>query len=64
MRQVHLYGGKLEDGQTVTLDHSVQAFTVVIRSMNTVHPQTLKDLIQKRYEVVSIMETDRTDYVL
>jgi hypothetical protein len=62
--QVHLKGKKLYDGQTVTLDHSVQKFEVVIRSMSGVAPQRLKDLIQKSFEVVRINEIDRTDYVI
>jgi hypothetical protein len=37
--QVHLYGGKLEDGQTVSVDHSVQKFEVVIRTMNGISSQ-------------------------
>lgn len=61
---VHLYGGKLEDGECVTLDHSVQKFEVVVRSLRGVGNQKLKDLIQKSYEVVSLTEIDRTDYVL
>lgn len=64
MKQVHLYGGKLEDGQTVTIDHSVQVFTVTIRSGCGIHSQTLKDHLQKKWEVTHITENDRTDYCL
>jgi hypothetical protein len=60
---IHLYGEKLTDGKTVTLDHAVQEFTVVIRSMAGVHPQTLKDLIQRKYEVVSIKTGESKEYV-
>ena len=62
--QVHLYGKEIHDGKTVTLDHSVQSFTIVVRSMSGVSPQTLKDLIQTKYEVIRIGENDRTDYVV
>ena len=62
--QQHLYGGKLEEGQTVTVDHVVQSFTVVVRSMNGVDNQTLKNLLQQKWEIVSLKENDRTEYVL
>ena len=62
--QVHLHGNKLEDGKTVTLDHTVQKFEVVVRSMNGIGPNDLKDLIQQKYEVVYIGVIDRTDYVI
>lgn len=48
---------------TVTVDHTVQTFTVVIRSMGSVHPDTIKDFLQRRYEVVECKETDATTYV-
>ena len=63
--QVHLYGAKLEDGQAVrSVDHVVQKFEVIIRAMRGVGPQDLKDLIQRKYEVASLKEIDRTDYVI
>jgi len=62
--QVHLYGKPLVDGKTVQLDHSTQKIEVVIRSCSGVGLQDLKDLIQRRHEVVSIKEIDRTDYVI
>lgn len=62
--QVHIYGKKLEDGQTVTLDHCVQKFEVIVRSMSGVHAGRLKDLIQKQFEVVKIKEIDSISYVI
>jgi hypothetical protein len=59
----HLYGEKLVDGKTVTLDHAVQEFTVVIRSCSGIHPQTLKDLIERKFEVVSIKAGESKEYV-
>lgn len=61
--QVHIYGKPMHDGQTVTLDHSVQKFEILVRSMSGVHAQRLKYLIQKEFEVCNIKEIDRTDYV-
>ena len=62
--QQHIYGKPLVEGKTYTLDHSVQKFEVVIRSMSGVGTQHLKDLIQKQFEVVKINEVDRNDYVI
>ena len=62
--QVHLQGKVMQDGQTVSLDHSVQKFEVIVRSCSGIGVQSLKDLIQRKYEVVSIEEKDRTDYVI
>jgi len=62
--QVHLYGKPLVEGKTVTLDHTVQKFEILIRSMSGVHAQRLKDLIQKQFEVVKIKEVDSISYVI
>jgi hypothetical protein len=62
--QVRINGKPLVDGKTVKLDHSVQKFEIVVRSLRGVSTQTVKDLIQKSYEVVRINEIDRTDYVI
>lgn len=56
-------GRPVSDGETVTVDHNVQVFTVVVRSMSRVSPDTIKNLIQQRHEVVKIEETDSTLYV-
>jgi hypothetical protein len=64
MKQVHLYGGNLDNGQCVTVDHCVQTFTVTVRSMSGVSAQQIKDLIQKRHEVTHVEEGEGTQYVL
>jgi hypothetical protein len=56
-------GRHVDDGETVTVDHSVQVFTVVVRSMSRVGPDTIKNLIEKRHEVVKVEEIDSTLYV-
>jgi len=64
MRQiVEVNGKKIGDGETVTLDHSVQTFIVKVRSLGHVSPNTIKDLIEKRHEVVSIEQTDELTVV-
>ena len=47
-------GSDVPKEQTITVDHFQQVFTVVIRSMSRVHPDTLKDLIQRKYEVLEV----------
>lgn len=44
--------------ETVIVDHFTQRFTVVIRSLSPVGEDTLKNLIQQKYEVVEIEKQD------
>lgn len=39
-------------GSTVVVDHQVQVFTVVIRSLAGVGVEALKDQLQKKWEIV------------
>ena len=55
--------GDVHDGTTVSLDHCVQKMEVTIRSLSGVHAQTIKDFLQRRYQVVDIKELERTDFV-
>jgi hypothetical protein len=50
-------------GVTVITDNVVQTFKVTIRSLNGVHPETLKRVIQSRYEVTDIETLTRTTLV-
>ena len=59
---VTLDGKPAPSGQTVTVDHCVQEFRVVVRSMSNITPERLKDIIQQRLEVVSCELTDETVY--
>lgn len=63
MAHIEVNGNKIDNGQTVTVDHSVQAFTVVVRSLQSVHPDRLKDLIQSKFEVIRCEETQHDTYV-
>jgi len=40
------------NGQTLTTDHVMTEFRVVVRSLNSVHTETIKNLIEQRHEVV------------
>lgn len=42
----------------VQVDHTLTTFVVVVRSMNKVGPDTIKDLIEKKFEVVEVKQTD------
>ena len=60
---VEVNGRTILPGVTVTGDHTVKTFTVTVRSMGVVGPTTIKDLIEKKIEVVSVEEVDATVYV-
>ena len=55
--------GSIRPGQTMTVDHSVTVFTVKIRHMGKVTQETLKRLLQTKYEVIDVEQTDQTTYV-
>lgn len=44
------------------VDHSVTEFKVVVRHLNRIGPDTIKDLIEKKYEVVKVEEV-RQDHI-
>jgi hypothetical protein len=63
MKNQRIDGTIPRDGETVTVDHSVRTFMVQIRSINTVGPESLKQLIEQKFEVTDIQETDGTYFV-
>ena len=60
---IEVNGRPIPPGRTVTADHTVKTFTVTVRSMGAVGPTTIKDLIEKKLEVVSVEEVDSVVYV-
>ena len=56
-------GGPIHEGQTCMVDHTVRRFTVVVRSMNSISADTIKNLIQTKFEVVECEEVNATTYV-
>lgn len=60
---VKINGKQVKPGQTCTVDHIVQTYTVVVRSMGGVNEDRLRDVIQKQFEVVSSKLIDETFYV-
>ena len=51
------------DGETCTQDHTVQTFTVKIRSMNIVTDETIKRILQTKLEVLKVIEEESVTYV-
>lgn len=47
------------NGHTVQVDHNVTTFVVSVRSMTNVGPETIKDLIQKKFEVTDIRQVSQ-----
>ena len=50
-------GSNPERGETISVDHSTKEFRIVIRSTSNVGIESMKDLIQQKFEVVEIEET-------
>ena len=46
-----------DPGQTFSVDHYIDTFVVKIRSLSGVGPEDLKNLIEKKFEVVDIKKT-------
>lgn len=62
-KNIKIDGTPIPQGHCVTPDHSVQTFVVQIRSLSGIHPDTVKDQLQKKWEVINIEKTDQTNYV-
>jgi hypothetical protein len=58
MRTQNIGQKPIRDGQTVLIDHTIRTFVVQVRSTTQVGVDTIKDLIEKKHEVVSIEMTD------
>ena len=58
MRTQNIGDKPIGDGQTVQVDHTIKTFTVSVRSMSNVGADTIKNLIEAKFEVVEIKETD------
>ena len=52
----HTTIGEAKPGETLTVDNYLQTFTVTIRSLGSVHPLQLADLIQTKWEVTALKE--------
>ena len=61
-RTIMVDGSPVPHGETITVDHQVQTFTITLRSMVNADPVILKRLIQQRYEVLSVESTNKTFY--
>jgi hypothetical protein len=52
-----------EFNHTVGVDHTEQSFTVRIRSLSPVSPSVLQNLIEQKFEVVSLDENTEVLFV-
>jgi hypothetical protein len=55
-KTTHTTIGEANPGETLTVDHYLQTFTVTIRTLGSVHPLQLSDLIQTKWEVMALKE--------
>lgn len=62
-KTVMIDGSNPERGETISVDHTTTEFRVVIRSMSgQVGPETMKNLIQQKFEVVEIEEVENKHF--
>lgn len=57
---IYTDGTPVPEGKRVRGDHSLTTFTVTVRSMKGMTADTLKDAIQKQFEVTDIEVTGQT----
>jgi hypothetical protein len=56
---VHPDGKNVQPHSTFTVDNVVDTFTIQIRSLSGVDAETVKRIIQSKYEVISCEITER-----
>ncbi len=59
---VNIGNRPVRNGETVLVDHTVKSFMVTVRSINKVGCEDIKNLIEKKFEVVQIDEAGSTSY--
>ena len=57
-------GSPANDGKCVQVDNTTTSFNVVVRSMSNVGPESIKDVIETKYEVVKITQNDSQHVVM
>jgi hypothetical protein len=58
---IYCNGDKVHQGACVQVDHTLQTFTVVIRSTQTNIAERVKQAIQEKFEVVILEQTEETN---
>lgn len=51
---INTKGNPVPKNHCIVPDHHLQTFTIKIRSINGISPDTLKNLVQSKYEVTEI----------
>lgn len=57
-----LDGSEPKTGQTVTFDHGVTEFKIVIRHLGTANENSIKNLLQQKFEVIKVEEVETTTF--
>ncbi|OAI48447.1 hypothetical protein AYO44_06950 [Planctomycetaceae bacterium SCGC AG-212-F19] len=52
-------GRQLPKNRCVMVDHHIQTFQVTVRAPNPISEATLKEMLERRYEVTGIQEMNR-----
>jgi len=60
---IEINGRHIRDGQTLIVDSVEQTFVVKVRSLSHIHPDTIKRIVQSKYEVLSVENTDTVSVV-
>lgn len=63
MKYLDLQGNEVAPGKCVVPDHTVKTFNITIRSNTGITPDTIKEWLQRRYEVLECTLTDGTVYI-
>ena len=51
-----------DNGQTIQVDHSVVEFKIVIRHLGSATNSSIKELLQRKFEVLEVSQVDSTAY--
>lgn len=62
-KTIMIDGSNPSYGETILTDHTTTEFRLLIRTIDgQVGPETIKNLIQQKFEVVDIEQTDKTHF--
>jgi hypothetical protein len=62
-QMVEIHGKDIGNGETCSADHIIQNFTLTIRTLNGVSVDTVKNLIETKYEVIDIQQNRAVVFV-
>lgn len=59
-QSINIGSKPIRDGDTVQVDHNVSVFSVSVRSLSNIGTETIKNLIEKKYEVTDVQQVEQT----